>query len=211
MYVHPIAGEQYLQNALILVSCLLQIGLEYDLHALDVTRADPICMCLLVHYLYENLPDYLSKGTIQFAGILHEPSTSQVKITNPSTHALVYSMCLIGRDADEFQLVKGNSLSIPGKTSLIVNVQCKNKHLRTTDAVLLLHGKRMNTCPASAMIFYLQGSIQTITSKVNLTHTHESIRLFDNAIVESITINRTIVNLTILSLSYSISVSMRQR
>lgn len=168
MYVHPTSGEQYLQNALILVTCLLQLGLEYDLQALDITRADPICMCLLVCHLYEHLPDYLSKGTIQFGGILHEPSTSQVKITNPSTQTLVYSMDIIGRDADEFQLVKGSTLSIPAKTSLIVNIQCKNKRLRPTDAVLLLHGKRTNAYTGSAMVFYLQGSIQTITPKVRL-------------------------------------------
>jgi hypothetical protein len=167
MYVHPTSGEQYLQNALILVSCLLQLGLEYDLQALDITRADPICMCLLVCHLYEHLPDYLSKGTIQFGGILHESSTSQVKITNPSTQSLVYSMDIIGRDAAEFHLVKGATLSIPPKTSLLVNIQCKNKRLRPTDAVLLLHGKRSNTYPGSSMVFYLQGSIQTITPKVS--------------------------------------------
>jgi hypothetical protein len=166
MYVHPTSGEQYLQNALILVSCLSQLGLEYDLQALDITRADPICMCLLVCYLYEHLPDYLSKGTIQFGGILHEPSVSQVKITNPSTQTLFYSMNINGRDADEFQLVRGTTLSIPAKASLLVNIQCKNKRLRPTDAVLLLHGKRTNTYPGSAMVFYLQGSIQTITPKV---------------------------------------------
>jgi hypothetical protein len=168
MYVHPTSGEQYLQNALILVSCLLQLGLEYDLQALDITRADPICMCLLVSYLYEHLPDYLSKGTIQFGGILHEPSISQVKITNPSAQTLAYSMSIIGRDGDEFQLVKGSTLSIPGKASLLVSVQSKNKRLRPTDAVLLLYGKRSNTYPGSAMVFYLQGSIQTITPKVSI-------------------------------------------
>jgi len=166
MYVHPKTGEQYLQNALILVTCLLQLGLEYDLQALDITRADPISMCLLVCYLYEHLPDYLTKGTIQFTGILHEPSTSQVKITNPSPQTLIYSMSIIGRDADEFQLVKGTTLSIPAKASLLVNIQCKNKRLRPTDAVLLLNGKRVNTSSGSTMVFYLQGSIQTITAKV---------------------------------------------
>ena len=172
MYVHPTSGEQYLQNALILVACLSQLGLEYDLQALDITRADPICMCLLVCYLYENIPDYLSKGSIQFGGILHEPSISQVKITNPSAQTLAYSMNIIGRDAEEFQLVKGNTLSIPGKASLLVSIQCKNKRLRPTDAVLLLHGKRSNTYPGSAMIFSLQGSIQTITPKVSESDAH---------------------------------------
>ena len=166
MYVHPKSGEQYLQNALILVSCLLQLGFEYDLQALDITRADPICICLLVCHLYEPLPDYLSRGTIQFSGILHEPSTSQVKISNPSPQALIYTMSVIGRDADEFQLVKGSTISIPGKSSLLVNVQCKNKRLRPTDAVLLLNSKRINTYSGSPLVFSLQGSIQTITAKV---------------------------------------------
>ena len=170
MYVHPTTGEQYLQNALILVACLSQLGFEYDLQALDITRADPICMCLLVCHLYENLADYLTKGSIQFGGILHEPSTSQVKVTNPSAQTLVYSMNIIGRDADEFQLLKGNTLSIPAKTSLLVNIQCKNKRLRPTEAVLLLHGRRINAYPGAAMVFYLQGSIQTITPKVKNQH-----------------------------------------
>ena len=168
MYVHPITGEQYLQNALILTACLLQLGIEYDIQALDVTRADPICMCLLVCHLYEHLPEYLAKGTIQFGGVLHEPCTSQVKITNPSAQTLVYTMSIIGRDADEFELVKGNTLGISAKASLLVSIQCKNKRLRPTDAVLLLHGKRTSAYPAAAMVFYLQGSIQTITPKVNL-------------------------------------------
>lgn len=179
MYVHPTTGEQYLQNALILVSCLSQLGLEYDLQALDITRADPICMCLLVTFLYEHLPEYLSKGAIQFGGVLHEASVSQVKITNPSAQTLVYSMSIIGRDADEFQLVKGTTLSIPAKASLLVSIQCKNKRLRPTDAVLLLHGKRSNTYPGSAMVFYLQGSIQTITPKVSRERRKEKESFFD--------------------------------
>ena len=153
--------------ALILVTCLLQLGLEYDLQALDITRADPICMCLFVCYLYEHLSDFLTRGTIQFTGILHEPSTSQVKITNPSPQPLVYSLNIIGRDADEFQIVKGTTLNIPGKTSLLVAVQCKNKRLRPTDAVLLLNAKRLNACSGTPMVFNLQGTIQTITAKVS--------------------------------------------
>lgn len=176
MYAHPKNGEQYLQNALILVSCLLQLGFEYDLQALDVTRADPICMCLLVSYLYEHLPDYLSRGTIQFSGILHEPSTSQVKITNPSPQPLVYNMSIIGRDADEFQLAKGATLTIAGKASLLVNVQCKNKRLRPTEAVLLLTSKRISSSSGSPMAFTLQGSIQTITAKVRREGSRQRMR-----------------------------------
>lgn len=166
MYVHPATGEQYLQNALILTACLLELGIEYDLQALDVTRADPICMCLLVCHLYEHLPDYLTKDKIQFGGVLHESSASQVKITNPSAQTLLYTMKIIGRDADEFQLLKGSSLTVPAKSTLLVSIQCKNKRLRPTEAVLLLHGKRNSSYPAAAMVFYLEGSIQTITAKV---------------------------------------------
>lgn len=208
MYVHPTTGEQYLQNALILVACLLQLGFEYDLQALDITRADPICMCLLVSHLYENLSDYLTKGSIQFGGILHEPSTSQVKVTNPSAQTLIYSMSIIGRDADEFQLLKGNTLSIPAKTSLLVNIQCKNKRLRPTEAVLLLHGKRTNTYPGAAMVFYLQGSIQTITPKVRKIIE----KIFSSACPS--VFHRSLffcMQISLLSFFCSISVSMRQR
>ncbi|PKK24954.1 cilia and flagella associated protein 47 [Columba livia] len=112
MYTKPRTPEQFLHNALILVNAMRAVSLAIDIEATDICDPNPVMMLILCVYLYESLPHYLPKKTIEFTGALHETVVKQVRLKNPSSKTLMYNAILLGRDADDFSLPKGNTFTI---------------------------------------------------------------------------------------------------
>lgn len=79
MYTQPATAEQCLHNALKISSALRFIGIDYDIQAIDITDPNPIALMLLVLHLYNNLPQYIPKSSVEFVGTLHETVKRQVK------------------------------------------------------------------------------------------------------------------------------------
>ena len=50
--------------------------------AIDITDPNPINLILLCSYLFQALPQYLPKATVEFVGPLHETVTRQVCCTD---------------------------------------------------------------------------------------------------------------------------------
>ncbi|XP_013925799.1 PREDICTED: calponin homology domain-containing protein 2-like, partial [Thamnophis sirtalis] len=84
MYTHPTSSEQYLHNALILVNAFHAINLDIDIVAADICDPNPVMMLMLCVYLYERLPQYLPKKTLEFAGQLHATILRKIQLKNPS-------------------------------------------------------------------------------------------------------------------------------
>lgn len=55
----------------------------FQYQATDISDPNPIMMLILCVYLYENLPCYLPKKTIEFKGTLHATIVKQVLISLP--------------------------------------------------------------------------------------------------------------------------------
>lgn len=53
-------------------------GIDYDIQAIDITDPNPIPLLLLAVHLYQRLPQYLPKATMEFTGSLHSCVTRQV-------------------------------------------------------------------------------------------------------------------------------------
>ena len=69
---HPMCC--YLQ----VVNAMRAIGIDYDIQAIDITDPNPISLLLMCVHLYQNLPHYLPKTTVEFVGGLHATVQRQV-------------------------------------------------------------------------------------------------------------------------------------
>ena len=78
MYTQPETAEQCLHNALKVVTAMRYAGMDYDIQAVDITDPNPIMMLLLCTHLFNTLPSYLPKDTMDFTGTLHSTVNRQV-------------------------------------------------------------------------------------------------------------------------------------
>ena len=79
MYTRPATAEQCLHNALKIVNAMRYAGIDYDIQAIDVTDPNPIALLMMCVHLYQRLPQYLPKATVQFTGGLHCTVSRQVR------------------------------------------------------------------------------------------------------------------------------------
>ncbi|KFZ68127.1 hypothetical protein N338_08164, partial [Podiceps cristatus] len=98
--------------------------------------------------------------TIEFTGALHATVVKQVRLKNPSVKTLVYSATLVGRDADDFSLPKGNTVIIAPKRQTSINVEFTSRFLRPAEAVLLLISKRVGGINGATLTFFLKSEVK---------------------------------------------------
>ncbi|KAK2527080.1 Cfap47 [Columba guinea] len=162
MYTKPRTPEQFLHNALILVNAMRAVSLAIDIEATDICDPNPVMMLILCVYLYESLPHYLPKKTIEFTGALHETVVKQVRLKNPSSKTLMYNTILVGRDAHDFSLPKGNTFTIAPRRQTSINVEFTSRFLRPAEAVLLLISKSVGGICGATLTFSLKSEVKHI-------------------------------------------------
>ncbi|KAM9245460.1 cilia- and flagella-associated protein 47 [Leptosomus discolor] len=162
MYTNPRTPEQFLHNCLILVDAMHAVSLAIDIKATDICDPNPVMMLILCVYLYESLPHYLPKNTIEFAGALHATVVKQVRLKNPSSKTLSYNAILVGRDADDFSLPQGNTVTIFPKRQTSINVEFTSRFLRPAEAVLLLISKTVGGIHGATLTFSLKSEVKCI-------------------------------------------------
>ncbi|PIK59126.1 hypothetical protein BSL78_03931 [Apostichopus japonicus] len=163
MYTHPSTAEQCLHNALKVVTAFRYIGLDYDIQAIDITDPNPVSLLMLCVHLYQRLPQYTPKTTVEFVGTLHETVIRQVQLSNPSNKPLVYHAIIAGQDARDFDLPKGGIVTIPPKTKHDLKVNFTSRFLRPAQAVLVLVGRRAGAATGTTLVFNLRTVIDNIT------------------------------------------------
>ncbi|XP_032305269.1 cilia- and flagella-associated protein 47 isoform X2 [Coturnix japonica] len=162
MYTYPRNPAQFMHNCLILVDAMHVLSLTIDIKATDICDPNPIMMLMLCVYLYENLPYFLPKKTIEFTGALHATVVKQVRLKNPSVKTLTYNATLVGRDADDFSLPEGNTIIIAPKKQTTITVEFTSRFLHPAEAVLLLMSKRMSGIRGATLAFSLKSEVKHI-------------------------------------------------
>jgi hypothetical protein len=92
-----------------------------------------------------------------------------VKLSNPSTKPLVYHAIMAGPDANQFLLPKGDTITIPPKSTQNVSIEFSSHFLRPAEAVLVLVGRRQGSNVGSTLVFNLKTLIDNIIPKVRCT------------------------------------------
>ncbi|NXD83389.1 CFA47 protein, partial [Halcyon senegalensis] len=101
-------------------------------------------------------------NTIEFAGALHSTVVKQVHLENPSSKMLRYNAILVGRDAADFSLSKGNTVTLAPKRQTRINVEFTSRFLRPAEAVLLLISKSVGGIHGVTLTFSLKSEIKHI-------------------------------------------------
>ncbi|XP_059580365.1 cilia- and flagella-associated protein 47 [Alligator mississippiensis] len=162
MYTNPETPEQCLHNCLILVSAFRVVSLDIDIQATDICDPNPVMMLMLCVYLYEILPQYLPKRTIEFTGTLHATLVKQVRLKNPSFKPLIYSATIVGRECADFSLPKGNTVVIAPKSQISINIEFTSRFLHAAEAMLLLVSKAVSEKGGATITFSLKTKVNHI-------------------------------------------------
>ncbi|NXL75670.1 CFA47 protein, partial [Leptocoma aspasia] len=101
-------------------------------------------------------------NTIEFAGALHTTIVKQVCLKNPSNNTLAYNAILVGRDADDFSLPKGNTVTIPAMRHGFVNVEFTIRFLHPAEAVLILVSNKVDGIDGATLTFSLKSEVKNI-------------------------------------------------
>ena len=94
--------------------------------------------------------------------------TLQVKVSNPSTKALTYNILLAGRDARDFTVPKGSSVTISARQTIPLSVEFTSRYLRPAEATLVLIGTRQGSNTGCTLTFKLRTQVDNITPTVSV-------------------------------------------
>ncbi|NWW79212.1 CFA47 protein, partial [Climacteris rufus] len=101
-------------------------------------------------------------NTIEFAGALHATVVKQVRLKNPSNNTLMYNAILLGRDADDFSLPKGNTVTIAPMKQAFVNVEFTIRFLHPAEAVLILISNKVDGIEGATLTFSMKSEVKHI-------------------------------------------------
>ncbi|RDD38935.1 Cilia- and flagella-associated protein 47 [Trichoplax sp. H2] len=161
LYTNPNNTQQCLHNAIHVINAIQSLGLEYDVQASDIMNPNPVSLLMLTTFLFDRLPHYQSKSTIEFQGALHSTILRQIRLQNPSTKPLHYSINIVGQDAQDFS-VHSNHIQIAPHKKVDLEVAFKSRFLRAAQASLVLVGRRLGSSQASTLVFKMNAVIDII-------------------------------------------------
>ncbi|NXH32452.1 CFA47 protein, partial [Myiagra hebetior] len=101
-------------------------------------------------------------STIEFTGTLHTTVVKQVRLKNPSISTLVYNAVLVGRDAGDFSLPKGSTVTIPPTRQGFINVEFTIRFLHPAEAVLILISNKVDGIAGATLTFSLKSEVKNI-------------------------------------------------
>ncbi|NXN82406.1 CFA47 protein, partial [Bombycilla garrulus] len=101
-------------------------------------------------------------STIEFTGALHSTIVKQVRLRNPSNNTLAYNAVIVGRDADDFSLPKGNTVSILPTRQGFLNVEFTIRFLHPAEAVLILISNKVDGIDGVTLAFSLKSEVKNI-------------------------------------------------
>ena len=90
MKMNPVAKEEFIHNAERVITALEDIGLATQLTPKDIEIPRQREMVIFCLYLYNNLPHYIPKDTIEFKCTLRDEVIKHIVLSNPSAKPINY-------------------------------------------------------------------------------------------------------------------------
>ena len=161
----PTTEEHIRQNAERIVAAMRDLGLDLPLSPAKITakpNPDARDMLLLVLYLYQNLPQYLPKTTIDFECVLGQTVTKSIELRNPSKSKISYFVTIEGSpdfsiEAQEVDLEPLATISFP--------VEFTSRFSSTVSARLMFRAAPQagsgGGASAATMVFELKSAVHS--------------------------------------------------
>jgi hypothetical protein len=145
-------------NANKLLSSLKALGLDMAIEASQITEADPRDMLLIILYLYQNLPQFVPKTTIEFFGVLGTQIIKSIELRNPSKRPITYRVSLEG--CDDFK-ISTNKITLEPGVIQSFPVEFVSRFSKTVTARLTFRAMRDGGGNAATMVFNLKSAVHS--------------------------------------------------
>jgi len=151
--------EDFMQNASKVTNTMKEMSLLMAVTVDDILRPVARDMMLEVLYLYQTLPSYMPRTTIEFTGRLGEAIVKNVELTNPSKNAISYTARIEG--SSDFKL-SATKFRVEPKAKCPVPIEFLGKFTREVEGVLFLNSDKEGGSLGSTLVFYLKSAIEDI-------------------------------------------------
>lgn len=144
-------------NAECIVNACSQIGITTHIAKEDIVEPSARELLLFVVQLYQTLPHYIPKATIEFPSVLGDLVTKNIELSNPSKNIISYRVELMPRNSDfsveqtEVRIEPGQTVPFPIRFRSRISKQVKGRVIFTD--------KREGNVQAAAMVFELVSNV----------------------------------------------------
>lgn len=159
----PVSEEHKKNNVEKMLAALSEIGMPSFVTQKDLTLSavSPREMVLFCMSLYQLLPHYIPKCTIEFSGSLGETVTKSLELSNPSSKQVTYWVKLDG--STDFVLTSGSEFSIAARSTAMFPVKFQSRLSSEVRATLRFTSRASEgSAHAAAMVFLL---VSKVTSR----------------------------------------------
>lgn len=152
------SSEEAAENCARVVATMEQLGMGYKCTAEQLAEINSRNGVLLVLYLYQQLPQFIPKTTIEFGGSLGDPIRKSIELRNPSKKRITYQVTLEG--SSDFRILT-NSITLDGERSGSFPIELFPRFSKPVDGRLTFRSKREGGVSAATMVFLLRSDIQS--------------------------------------------------
>jgi len=170
--------EDFMQNAAKVTGIMKDLNLHCPLTVDDLLRPVARDMMLQILYLYQTLPSYMPRTTIEFNGRLGEQIVKNIELTNPSKGTLTYQARMDG--SPDFKLQQ-SSYAVESKQKVPVSIEFVGRFTREVEGVLFLTSAKDSSTFGNSLVFYLKSAIGDIRPAA---HFHAKAKTYEPITVE---------------------------
>lgn len=148
-----------LGNARMIIQAIEEIGISTHINAEDITQShgrngrELLLFCV---QLYQSLPHYIPKATIEFPAVLGDLVTKNIELSNPSKSAIAYNVMSVGSEdftieSKEVRIEPGQTIAFPVRFQSRISTLVKGKVIFTN--------RKEGNVQAAAMVFELVSNV----------------------------------------------------
>ena len=135
-----------------------ELGLDLSISPNAFVSPNGCNMLLLVIYLYQNLPQYVPKTTIEFFGVLGERVVKNIELRNPAKKGISYWVTVEG--SPDFKIEKRQLLLDPGAIEAFP-IEFISRFTKTVTGRLTFRAQRDGGVNAATMVFNLKSMVHS--------------------------------------------------
>lgn len=128
--------EQTLNNAKMIIKAVEEIGIQTHINPNDIAEPSARELMLFCIQLYQSLPHYVPKASIEFPAVLGDLVTKNIELSNPSKNPISYWVKLIGSsdfsiEQEQVRIEPGQSVAFPVRFQSRISTLVKGKVIFT--------------------------------------------------------------------------------